>query len=220
MPIYNEESTFLSVIKQLLRQDLIYEIVIINDGSSDSSKAILDAVQCRQVGRIKIFHKSNGGKGSAIRYGLGHVTGDYVLIQDGDLEYSPEDIPRLIEPVLQKQALVIYGSRFLGKHENWLFWHFWGNRLLNTILNSLYGSNLTDMETGYKLIPTRLLRDLKLEASDFRIEPEITCKLLLKSVAIYEVPIQYSARNFDKGKKITWIDGLMAIPEMVKWRLR
>lgn len=210
MPLYNEEKTVQQVIEKLLGQKAVKEIVVVDDGSTDQSAAIVKKLaQKNKI--IKFFQKENGGKGSAIRLALKKASGDYVLIQDADLEYDPEDIPTLLEPVLKGRAEVIYGSRFIGAHSNLLFWHRMGNTLLNFLINILYNTTLSDMETCYKLMPTKLMKSLHLSANRFDLEPEITCKILKKGIRIYEVPINYVGRDFSEGKKITWKDGFGAL---------
>jgi glycosyltransferase involved in cell wall biosynthesis len=215
MPVYNEEKTVAQVVKSLLKVKDVAEVVIVNDGSTDGTKKQLSRLAHR---KLQIFHKDNGGKGSAIRYGLKKVTGDFVLIQDADLEYDPRDIPALLTPIKQKKAQIIYGSRFLGPHTNLLYWHRKGNDFLNMMVNILYNTTLSDMETCYKVIPTKLWRDAKITSNKFDIEPEITCKLLRMGHKIYEVPISYTGRDFSEGKKITWVDGIDALKSIVSLR--
>jgi glycosyltransferase involved in cell wall biosynthesis len=208
VPVYNEQNTIKTVLTRLLRVKAVTEVIVVNDGSTDLTKARLARIKHR---KLTVFHKKNGGKGSAIRYGLGKVTGDYVLIQDADLEYDPDDIPALLVPILKKKTDIVYGSRFLGPHSNLLFWHRKGNDFLNFIVNILYNTTLSDMETCYKVMPTKLLRQLDIKSQKFDMEPEITCKLLLKGYNIFEVPISYVGRDFAQGKKITWRDGIDAL---------
>lgn len=216
VPVYNEEKTVALVLKRLLLQPSVSEIIVVNDGSSDKS-----AQQIKKITHKKITYlsKANGGKGSAIQYGLKHATGEYVLIQDADLEYDPDDIPSLLEPIKKQKAEVVYGSRFLGPHLNLLFWHRVGNSLLNFLVNILYNTTLSDMETCYKVMPTKLLKSLTIQSNNFDIEPEITCKLLRKGIRIYEVPISYVGRDFTAGKKITWKDGISAFRVVLALRL-
>jgi glycosyltransferase involved in cell wall biosynthesis len=216
VPVYNEQETIQAVLNKLLKVKAVNEVVVVNDGSTDLTKKRLARIKHR---KLKILHKKNGGKGSAICAGLNKVTGDYVMIQDADLEYDPEDIPGLLAPVTKKKAQVVFGSRFLGPHSNLLFWHRKGNDLLNFIVNILYDTTLSDMETCYKLMPTKLLRQLNINCQKFDIEPEITCKLLLRGYNIYEVPISYVGRDFSQGKKITWRDGIDALKVILRLRL-
>jgi glycosyltransferase involved in cell wall biosynthesis len=169
--------------------------------------------------KIKYFAKENGGKGSAVRLGLTKVTGDYTMIQDADLEYDPEDISELLKPIKRHRSQVVYGSRFLGPHSNLLFWHRVGNALLNLVVNLLYNTTLSDMETCYKLLPTKLFKELDIQADKFDLEPEITCKVLKRGYNIYEVPITYVGRDFSEGKKITWRDGIDAAKVIFTLRL-
>lgn len=215
VPVYNEEATISQVLDNLLKVKFIHEVVVVNDGSKDKTKSILDKLKHK---KICVYHKENGGKGSAVRYGLEKVTGEYVLIQDADLEYHPDDIQGLIDPIEKRGVEVVYGSRFLGPHSNLLFWHLVGNKFLNLVINILYDTTLSDMETCYKLIPTHLMRELDLQANAFDLEPEITCKILRKGIRIYEVPISYVGRDFTEGKKITWRDGFQAIGTIFKLR--
>lgn len=215
VPVYNEEKTVAQVLKKLVAVRDVNEVVVVDDGSQDKSGAIIKKLN---VKKVKYFRKENGGKGSAIRFGLAKVTGNYTVIQDADLEYDPDDIPLLLAPVLKGRATVIYGSRFLGPHLNLLFWHRLGNHFLNLLVNILYNTTLSDMETCYKLIPTELFRSLNVQSDNFDIEPEITCKLLRRGHWIYEVPISYVGRTFAEGKKITWKDGISAVLTIMRLR--
>ncbi len=208
MPVYNEEKTVQQVLEKLVKVKEVTEVMVVNDGSSDGTEAAIKKVQSS---KINYFAKENGGKGSAVRLGLSKVTGDYTLIQDADLEYDPQEIPELLKHLDREGVEVVYGSRFLGAHSNLLFWHRVGNSLLNMIINVLYNTTLSDMETCYKLIPTKLFKDLHITANAFDMEPEITCKLLRRGYKIFEVPITYVGRDFSEGKKITWIDGVDAV---------
>lgn len=215
VPVYNEENTVHTLIKRLLQVKEVFEIVIVNDGSTDGTAKKLAKLKHR---KMRIFHKENGGKGTAIRYGLKKVTGDHVLIQDADLEYDPKDIPALLLPIKTKRATIVYGSRFLGPHSNLLFWHRKGNDFLNFMVNVLYNTTMSDMETCYKVIPTKLWKKANISSQKFDIEPEITCKLLRQGHRIYEVPISYTGRDFSEGKKITWVDGIDALKSIVLLR--
>ena len=217
IPSYNEAATLNQIIIRVKKQNLknvTKEIIVIDDGSTDSTKKILS----RQTGIKTVSLTKNQGKGAAIRHGLKQVTGDYVLIQDADLEYDPADIQSLLAPVLSGKTQVVYGSRFLGPHKNMLFWHLKGNQLLSLITNLLYDTTLSDMEVGYKLIPKQLLTSLTLKENRFGFEPEITSKILKSGFRIYEVPVSYSGREFSEGKKITWVDGLIAFWLLFKYR--
>lgn len=208
MPVYNEEKTVAQVLTKLLKVPEAKEVVVVNDGSTDGTKKVLSKFKDK---KLKVIHKTNGGKGSAIIEGLKHVTGDYTLIQDADMEYDPVEIPILIKPIKEGKATVVFGSRFLGSHSNLLYWHRKGNDFLNFVVNILYDTTLSDMETCYKVIPTEVFRELNIKSKKFDMEPEITCKLLKRGVKIFEVPITYVGRDFSEGKKITWRDGIDAL---------
>lgn len=218
MPLYNEEKTIAIVLDKLLKQKEVKEIVVVDDGSTDDSAKIVKKF-VKKHKSIKFFQKINGGKGSAIRLALKKASGDYVLIQDADLEYDPEEIPLLLEPILKGRSEVVYGSRFLGAHSNLLFWHRLGNDFLNFLINLLFNTTLSDMETCYKLLPRELMQSLDLKANKFDLEPEITCKILKKGIRIYEVPINYVGRDFSEGKKATWKDGFVALRMIFTLRL-
>jgi glycosyltransferase involved in cell wall biosynthesis len=192
------------------------EVVIVDDGSTDGTRDILKQLADSTI-RV-VLQPSNQGKGAAIRTGLAQVTGDLVLIQDADLEYDPEDWPKLLAPVLKGRAQVVYGSRFTGERRNMLFFHWVGNRMLSLCTNILYNTTLSDMETCYKLFDRELIAQINLRANGFDFEPEVTAKVLRRGVRIYEVPISYSGREFDEGKKITWRDGIVALGTLIKYR--
>ena len=222
VPVYNEAPTVAESLERLIAIKAVNEVMVVNDGSIDrSEKEIRSVMNSRKKGakKIQYFAKANGGKGSAVRLGLTKVTGDYTMIHDADLEYDPEDIAELLAPIETGKAEVIYGSRFLGPHSNLLFWHRVGNTLLNLAINILYNTTLSDMETCYKVMPTKLFKSLQLESNKFDLEPEITCKVLKKGYKIFEVPISYVGRDFAEGKKITWRDGLDAFRVIVSLRL-
>jgi glycosyltransferase involved in cell wall biosynthesis len=219
MPVFNEEKTVQHAIQNILKLRSVFELVVVNDGSTDGTSRILSKLAKKYSRKLHVFRKKNGGKGSAVQYGLKKVKGDYVLIQDADLEYDPSDISKLLEPIKKKKAVVVYGSRFLGPHSNLLFWHMIGNHFLNLMTNLLYNTTLSDLETCYKLIPTKLWKEARIESNDFGIEPEITCKILKKGIHIYETPISYVGRDFSEGKKITWKHGFGALGIIVKLRL-
>jgi glycosyltransferase involved in cell wall biosynthesis len=220
VPVFNERNTVVEVIRRMraveLPDGIEREIIVVDDGSSDGTRDVL-----RQLGDSTVrvmVHDGNRGKGAAVRTGLTVATGDYVLIQDADLEYDPEDWPKLIAPVLRGRARVVYGSRFTGERRNMLFLHWVGNRMLSLVTNVLYNTTLSDMETCYKLVDRELLLDLGLRCDRFDLEPEITSKILKRKIRIYEVPISYAGREFDEGKKITWRDGFAALWTLIKFR--
>jgi glycosyltransferase involved in cell wall biosynthesis len=216
IPVYNEAATIREIVTRVRSSPINKEIVIVDDGSADGTRDILKQIDYPDV-RI-IMHGINQGKGMAIRTGLKYATGDYVLIQDADLEYDPADYEALLRPILRGKAQVVYGSRFLGEHKAMLFWHSVGNRLLTLTTNIFYDSTLTDMETCYKLIPTDLIRSIRLRCRRFDFEPEITAKILKRGYRIYEVPISYAGREIHEGKKITWRDGVPALLTLIKYR--
>lgn len=216
VPVFNEEKTVVKLLKKLVVVKEVSEVIIVDDGSTDTTLKQIKKVSSK---KIKLFKKTNGGKGSAIRLGLAKVSGTHVLIQDADLEYDPEDIPSLVEPVIKGKAEVVYGSRFLGPHLNLLFWHRVGNSLLNFLVNILFNTTLSDMETCYKLIPVEHFRAINIQANAFDIEPEITCRLLKRGIKIYEVPISYVGRDHSQGKKITWVDGFAAVGVILRERI-
>lgn len=216
IPVYNEERTVRKVIQEVLTIKEVSEVLVVNDGSTDRTEKEIKKVKHP---KLKLHNIDHAGKGAALRFAAQHVTGDYILIQDADLEYHPKDIPLLLKPLQEREHVqVVYGSRFLGPHLNLLYWHMIGNKFLNFVVNILFNTTLSDMETCYKLIPTALWKDLKLQSSNFNIEPEITCKILKKKIRIYEVPISYFGRDFHEGKKITWRDGFRALWSIIKYR--
>ena len=222
VPVYNERNTLVEVLRRMraveLPDGVEREIIVVDDGSTDGTRDVL-----RQLGdstvRI-VMHDTNRGKGAAIRTGLEHVTGDLVLIQDADLEYDPEDWPKLLNPVMRGRARVVYGSRFTGERRNMLLLHWIGNRFLSMTTNVLFNTTLSDMETCYKLIDRDLINEMNLQSNRFDIEAEMSAKILKRGVRIYEVPISYSGREFDEGKKITWRDGISALYTLIKYRFR
>jgi len=213
VPVFNERTTLVEVIRRMrtveLPDGIDREIIIVDDGSTDGTRDVL-----RQLGDSTVrvlHHDGNYGKGAAVRTGLKVASGDYVLIQDADLEYDPEDWPKMIAPVQRGRAAVVYGSRFTGERRNMLFLHWVGNRVLSLVTNVLYNTTLSDMETCYKLVDRSLLLDLDLRSERFDIEPEITAKLLRAGHRPFEVPINYKARTREQGKKIEWQDGIRAL---------
>ncbi|MBU1086305.1 MAG: glycosyltransferase family 2 protein [Candidatus Omnitrophica bacterium] len=220
IPVYNEENTLkelLIKIQQVKFDSLEKEIIIIDDNSKDKTKSIFEDIKSSDI--IKLYHKHNQGKAAAIRTGLEQSNGDLILIQDGDLEYDPGDYPALLEPILKNQADVVYGSRFLTRKNKLLSPYLAANKFLVWLTNFLYGSCLTDMETGYKLFKKEILLNLDIKAKGFEFEPEVTAKLLLRKVRIREVPISYVPRSKKMGKKIGFFDGIMSIYILIKHRL-
>ena len=222
VPVYNERNTLVEIVRRMraveLPDNIEREIIVVDDGSTDGTRDVLNQLKDSTV-RV-ILHEHNKGKGAALRTAFAQATGDYVLVQDADLEYDPNDWPKLSAPVLGGKARVVYGSRFTGERRNMLLLHWIGNRFLSLTTNVLYNTTLSDMETCYKLIDRSLLDGMTLRANRFDIEPEMTAKLLKRGVRIYEVPISYSGREFEEGKKITWKDGFAALWTLVKYRFR
>jgi glycosyltransferase involved in cell wall biosynthesis len=218
VPVFDERNTVVEIVRRMRNVELPVdlEIVIVDDGSTDGTRDVLRQLADSTV-RV-LNHDVNRGKGAAIRTGLVHVTGDLVLVQDADLEYDPEDWPKLLAPILRGKARVVYGSRFTGERRNMLFLHWVGNRFLSLVTNVLYNTTLSDMETCYKLFDRKLLDSITLRAQRFEFEPEVTAKILRRGIRIYEVPISYTGREFDEGKKITWSDGFIALWTLVKYR--
>ena len=218
VPVYNERVTVAEIIRRIRAVDVPVdvEVIVVDDGSSDGTDKVLSALADSTV-RV-LTHPVNQGKGAAIRTGMGVARGDLLLIQDADLEYDPEDWPRLLQPILRGKARVVYGSRFTGERINMLPLHWIGNRFLSLVTNLLYSSTMSDMETCYKLFDRQVLDGLTIESDRFDFEPEITAKILRRGFRIYEVPISYAGREPDEGKKITWRDGLGALRALVRFR--
>ena len=229
VPVFNERETIRAILDQVRRVDLTVEthqgvqilekeIIVIDDGSDDGTRAIL--AEEEKVGDLVVLlHTGNRGKGAAVRTGVGHSSGDIIVIQDADLEYDPRDYPSLLRPILEERVKVVYGSRFLGPRKAMLFWHMLGNKLLTLVTNVLYNAILSDMETCYKVLEGELARSLNLKSEGWGIDPEITAKVLKRGHRIFEVPISYYGREYHEGKKITWRDGLTVLWTLVKYRV-
>ena len=217
MPAYNERDTIEEIVRRVLAVPLRIELVVVDDGSTDGTRQALQTLQ-RELGFVLVLQAHNGGKGSALRAGFARVTGDIVVIQDADLEYSPEEYPALIELICDGRADVVYGSRFLGRHRVFLFTHYLGNKLLTLVTNVLYNTILSDMETCFKVMRAEVLRSFTLRSNGFGIEPELTAKIFKRGYRVYEMPITYEGRGYAEGKKITWRDGLVALWVLVKYR--
>ncbi|MEV4539028.1 glycosyltransferase family 2 protein [Asanoa sp. NPDC049518] len=211
MPVYNEEERIAEALKQALAVEYPCEIelVVVNDGSRDGTGAILDAADDSRL-RV-ITHQRNAGKGAAIKTAVDNAEGDYMVILDADLEYDPLDIPRLLDPVLDGRAKVVYGNRTFGSHSAYSFWYVMGNKAVTTAANVLFNSYIGDLETCFKLLPVSLYRSLEIKSRGFGMEAEVTGKLLRRKIRPYEVPISYRARGREEGKKITWKDGVEAL---------
>jgi glycosyltransferase involved in cell wall biosynthesis len=216
MPVFNERTTVEAIIRRVLAVPLRIELIVVDDGSNDGSSEILD--ELRKTLNFELLRQSNAGKGAALRRGFVAVTGDLVVVQDADLEYSPEEYPALIDLIRTGHADVVYGSRFLGRHRVFLFTHYLGNRIVTLATNVLYNTMLTDMETCYKAMRVDVLRSMTLKSNDFGIEPEMTAKIFKRGYRVYEVPITYAGRGYDEGKKITWVSGLVALWVLLKYR--
>ncbi len=217
MPVYNERQTLPEILTRVRAVDLRKEIVVVDDGSTDGTRDLL--MEEGKKGDLKIvYHQANQGKGAAVRTGLDHASGDFIIIQDADLEYDPCDYPKLLQPLLEGQAQVVYGSRFLGSGETMFFLQALGNRLLTLLTNVLYGTALSDMETCYKAFRAEVIQSIPLRSWRFELEPEITAKLLKRGYHIHEVPISYQGREYHEGKKLTWRDGITALWTLIKYR--
>lgn len=219
MPVFNERDTIEEIVRRVLAVGgLRLELIVVDDCSGDGTSDILVELQ-RQHGFVLLTQLRNMGKGAALRRGFDVATGDIIVVQDADLEYSPEEYPQLIELIRQGRADVVFGSRFLGRHRVFLFTHYLGNRVLTLITNVLYNTMLTDMETCYKMMRVDVIRSMTLESNGFGIEPELTAKIFKRGYRVYEVPITYDGRGYNEGKKITWRDGVVALWVLLKFRV-
>ena len=217
MPVYNEISTIQTIIDRVKQTGLIYEIVIVDDGSTDGTREFLRELDDDRV--HVFFHEKNSGKGAAVRTGIENARGEILIIQDADLEYDPRDYPVLIKPIEEGITDVVYGSRFLGGARRSLyFWNMVANKLLTFLTNILYNNILSDMETGYKVFRKSVVQDIPLHAKRFEFEPEFTAKILKRRIHIYEVPIRFNPREYSEGKKIRMWDAFEALWALIKYR--
>jgi glycosyltransferase involved in cell wall biosynthesis len=226
MPVYNEQGTVEQVISRVLavspQIDMEIELLCVDDGSTDSSRDILTRLQSAHPQLKVLLQPRNLGKGSALRRGIAEATGDYIIIQDADLEYDPSDYTALLRPLIEGKADVVYGSRFLGSgpHRVLYFWHSVGNRALTLLSNALTNMNLTDMETCYKAFRREILQSIPLQENRFGFEPEITVKIAKRRLRVYEVGISYWGRTYEEGKKINWRDGIRALFCLLKYTIQ
>jgi glycosyltransferase involved in cell wall biosynthesis len=212
IPAYNEINTAETLLRRVRDVPLNLEIIVVDDGSTDGTRDLLQKLEGEGLIDILVFHEVNKGKGAALQTGFKRATGDVTVVQDADLEYDPFEFPLLLHPILSNKADAVYGSRFLGgPHRVLLFWHSVGNTFLTLMSNMLTDLNLTDMETCYKMVRTELLQSLPLSAQRFGIEPELTARLAQAHARIYELPISYNGRSYSEGKKINWKDGFAAL---------
>lgn len=218
MPVYNERTTIEEIVGQVLAIGRDKELIIVDDGSTDGTRDILRERIEGLPGVKVVYHERNQGKGAAIRTGQAHIAGDITVIQDADLEYDPRDFETLLEPIIEKRADVVYGSRFLGRHRAFLFWHYLGNRFLTFVTNVLYNTMLTDMETCYKAFRSEIFKSIHIRSNRFEFEPEITAKVFKSGCRVFEVPVSYAGRDYVEGKKITWKDGFGAVWTLIKYR--
>jgi glycosyltransferase involved in cell wall biosynthesis len=218
IPVFNEVGTIEEIILRVQSVPFEKEIIVVDDFSTDGTVHLLRKIDAIQENVKVYYHDRNQGKGAALRTGFTAVQGDVVIIQDADLEYDPREYPKLLEPILDGRADVVYGSRFLGgPHRVLFFWHSVGNKFLTLLSNTVTNLNLTDMETCYKAFRTEVLNDLSLKSNRFGFEPEFTMKIAKRKFRIYEVPISYSGRTYHEGKKINWKDGVAAIYTILRY---
>jgi glycosyltransferase involved in cell wall biosynthesis len=221
VPAFDEARTIEEVVRRVAGAGLRVEIIVVDDGSSDGTAAVLARMDGGIDGLTTLVQPVNRGKGAAVRVGIAASKGDFVVIQDADLEYDPKDLPTLLGPLLEGRADAVYGTRLRGGEPQraHLFWHYAGNRFLSLLTNVLYNTTISDMEVGYKAFRGDLIRSIDLVSDDFRFEPEVTAKVLrTPGVRLYEVPISYYGRTLAEGKKITWRDGIKAVGALVRFR--
>jgi glycosyltransferase involved in cell wall biosynthesis len=223
VPAYNEAATIEEILRRVAEQPLHTETIVVDDGSSDSTAAVLERLAHGGLPGLRVItHSANRGKSAAVRTGIADSRGQIVAIQDADLEYDPRDLPRLIAPIAEGHADVVYGTRLRGGQPQraHLFWHYVGNRFLSLLTNILYNTTISDMEVGYKAFDGALIRSIPLSSEGFGFEPEVTAKLLRRGVRLYEIPVSYYGRTYEEGKKITWRDGVSAVALLLCLRFR
>lgn len=219
VPCYNEAATVAQCLARVREVDIDKEIIVVDDHSTDATLTVLQEEAQRDPQMTVLRHPENRGKGAAVRSAIAHARGEIVIIQDADLEYDPQDYYSLITPIVQGRVNVVFGSRFMGSHTGMYFWNAIGNKALTFLTNLLFNCWISDMETCYKAMRTEILRDMRLESRDFRIEPEITAKLLRRGHRIYEVPISYLGRTYQEGKKMRASQGVYAIIALLRYRI-
>ena len=217
MPVYNEAATVREIVERVLAVPVRIQLIAVDDASTDGSRDALEEL-ARRHGFKLLRQERNQGKGAAVRRGIAEATGDVILVQDADLEYSPEEYPELLDLIVKGKADAVFGSRFIGRHRCFLFTHYLANKFLNLVTNVLYNTTMTDMETCFKAVRADVLKAIPLKSDRFGIEPEITAKLFKRGARVYEVPITYEGRDYSEGKKITWRDGFPALWALVKYR--
>jgi len=216
IPVYNEKNSLLEIIRRVQAVPIEKEIILVDDFSTDGTRDVLRDLERREF--KVLYHEKNQGKGAALRTGFQRATAEFVIVQDADLEYDPNDYSKLLQPVLDGRADVVYGSRFSGQRKNMTSLHTLGNLFLTGVTNLLYRTSITDMETCYKLFRRETIQGIRIEGNRFNFEPEVTAKLLKRGLRIVEVPISYSGRSASEGKKITWRDGFSAVWTLIKYR--
>lgn len=216
IPVYNEIATLPQLLQRINAQPFDLEIIIVDDHSTDGTREYIKTLPSNTY--KKLYHSRNMGKGAAVRSAQAHVKGDIVIIQDADLEYQPDDYKDLIKPIVAGHADVVYGTRFLGAHRVFYFWHYVGNKILSLITNILYNTILSDMECGYKVFKREIFKEIKIESYGFELEPELTAKVFKQGLRVVEIPITYYGRSYNDGKKISWTDFFPAIWTLIKYR--
>ena len=216
IPVYNEKNSLLEIIRRVQAVPIEKEIILVDDFSTDGTRDVLRDLERREF--KVLYHEKNQGKGAALRTGFQRATGEFVIVQDADLEYDPNDYSKLLQPILDGRADVVYGSRFSGQRKNMTSLHTLGNLFLTGVTNLFYRTSITDMETCYKLFRRETIQGIRIEGNRFNFEPEVTAKLLKRGLRIVEVPISYSGRTASEGKKITWRDGFSAVWTLIKYR--